>query len=288
MNANNVPDGDIDFLFRTPDEPDIPDTRALAEHIRAFTAYARAFYTADPADDQHLDLKITHSRNVLGHACAIARAERVFTEDSGLGAALKLAGLYHDLGRFPQYARYKTFSDPQSVNHAHLSVRELKRTGLLAGEDRRVQRLALAAIVTHNRVALPRTLERDALAVSLAVRDADKLDIMRIMAEHLTADGPPDPVVVLQAEKSPRVSPAILRAVMARRLALYKDLRTTTDFTLLVCAWLYDCNYAWSRREAVASGFLARLVASLPRTPELGGFIRQFTADMAACADAPA
>ena len=261
--------------------PDTGDTADMAEHVRAFETYAAAYRTGNPDHDFHLDLKQAHSMNVFRYACRIAGAEDLFRNDADCARALRLAGLYHDFGRFEQYTRYGTFNDKLSINHGHISVREVKRTGVLDGESNRVRSLAMAGIILHNRFALPRGLTPDFLAVVKAVRDADKLDIMRVMAAHLTGKVVADPVVVLNVKPSPEVSQAVLAAVMERRLARYVDMATTTDFALLVCGWLYDLNFAWSRRMAARSEHLAELYASLPRTPELAVFFTQFDRDMA-------
>ena len=260
---------------------DLPDC-GLTAQIRAFGAYARTFYTGAAEHDFHLELKAEHSRNVLGHACAIAAAEDVFRADAVRCRALLLAALYHDFGRFRQYDSYGTFRDAQSVNHAHMAVREVKRLRLLEGEAPRVRRLALAGIVLHNRFSVPAAMDADARLVADAVRDADKLDIMRVMAAHLTGEGPVDPVIALHAAPSPEASPAILEAVMARRLGAYADLATTTDFKLLVCGWLYDLNFPFSRQTAAAAGHLAALLASLPATPQLAAFRSRFQKDLTA------
>ncbi len=254
---------------------------SLDAHAEAFREYGRSYYTGEAGHDFHLDLKAEHSRNVFGHASALSVAEESFAASPVRCRALLLAALYHDLGRFRQYHAYGTFSDKLSVNHAHLAVRELKRLGLLDAEDARIRSLALAGIALHNRFALPRSLDPDARMVTEAVRDADKLDIMRVMAGHLTAGTPVDPVIALNVVASREVTPAILRSVMARKLGLYTDMRTTTDFKLLVCGWLYDLNYAWSRKKAVRQGHLAALFASLPQTGDLLPFLAQYEKDMA-------
>lgn len=256
----------------------------MLAHYEAFAAYARSFYTGGADHDFHLDLKVEHTLNVFGHARDLARHEQVFSGNPPIGRALLLAALYHDFGRFPQYARYGTFSDAASVNHARLAVTEVRRLGLLAGEEPSIRSLVLAGIAAHNRFRLPEGFSPLALAVARAVRDADKLDIMRIMARHLTGVEPGDPVVLLGVTASPKVSPAILRAAMGRTLAAYGDMATTTDFTLLVCGWLYDLNFRWSRRAAARSAHLADLAASLPRSQELAAFLTQYTADLAAYA----
>lgn len=258
-----------------------PGLQDMDGHFRSFAGYVATFRTGEADHDFHLDLKAEHSRNVFFHARALADDEACFSSDPVLARALLLAALFHDAGRFPQYDRFRTFSDAASVNHAHLAVREVKRRGFLNREAARVRHLALAAIGLHNRFSLPSGMDAGALAVTKAVRDADKLDIMRGMAGHLTGGGPVDPVIALHVTDSPEASPAVLEAVMAGRLGLYSDMATTTDFKLLVCGWLYDLTYAWSRREAASGGHLAVLAASLPETEQLGPFRKRYREDLA-------
>ena len=95
----------------------------LDRHTRAFQAHAQAFLAGSEEDARNVRIKIDHSLRVLGKAEALTRAE-------GLPASLAeqawLAALYHDVGRFDQYARYRTFSDAASENHARLGVRDRK------------------------------------------------------------------------------------------------------------------------------------------------------------------
>lgn len=266
--------------------PELPAEAGLDAYFRIFEEYARAFYTGDAVLDFHLDLKVEHSRNVFAHALTLAGQEDAFTAGSARRRALLLAALFHDFGRFKQYAVYKTFSDSQSVNHAYLSAGEVKRLGIFRAEARQVRRLAMAAIVLHNRFALPDAVNADTRAVAEAVRDADKLDIMRIMASSLTVDGPVDPVIALHVTDSSEATPAVLAAVTERRPGRYADLRTITDFKLLICGWLYGLNYASSRRMAASGGHLAGILVSLPETGELRAFSARFRRELAAYATA--
>lgn len=265
----------LDTLFSVQNFPD------MDAHFRAFASYTRAFYTGGADHDFHLDLKAEHSRNVFLYARKLAEGEAAFAGNPVRRRAVLLAALYHDLGRFRQYHQYGTFSDAQSVNHARLGLSEVKRRRVLDGEPSRVRRLAFAGIILHNRLSLPAHMDADARAVADAVRDADKLDIMRIMAGHLTGEGPVDPVIALHVRRSPEASPAILAAVTARRLGAYADLATTTDFKLLVCGWLYDLNYPLSRVLAATEGHLAALLESLPETAQLAGFTTRYRSELA-------
>ena len=72
------------------------------------------------------------------------------------GKDLRLAeaiALFHDVGRFEQYARYHTFVDRRSADHAWLGVEILRKEGELDGSTRD---LILRTVSYHNRMDLPR------------------------------------------------------------------------------------------------------------------------------------
>lgn len=152
------------------------------------------------ATPRPMDLKLRHTMAVLGNARRIAASE-------GFGVALTraclLAALYHDVARFEQYLRYHTFKDRESCNHGQLGVKILKREARLAGEDAATRKIVLAAVGLHNRFALPAHLPRETELAAHVVRDADKLDILRIMDEHLGGPGPYSPTVVLNLPDDP-------------------------------------------------------------------------------------
>lgn len=271
-----------------PTLPSLAGTALEAElgpHFGRFISYARSFDSGDPSDDRYLRLKEEHCFNVLRIAERIAGTEAAFAAPA-MRRALLLAALYHDLARFPQYRQFRTFSDPRSFNHGHRASREIRGLDLLRDETPAVARAVRAAVAVHNRFSLPEGLPAGIRAVAEALRDADKLDILRIMHEALRPGVAVDPVILLHVEDSPRISPRILEALAARRTASYSDLATNTDFRLLLCCWFYDLRYAASRHLAATSGIYRELAALLPDAPELTDFLTRFRDDLARAARA--
>ena len=259
--------------------------KALAER---FEDYARRWFTGDDGHDRHLRLKMDHTARVLAHAREIAALEKDFSpEGHGRDAsrALTLAALFHDVGRFEQYTRYKTFADPLSCNHGSLGASILRKEAFLKYESPEIRRLAILAVALHNRYAVPERLSGKSRAVLEALRDADKLDILRVMAEHL---GPEDPgpehpgqtpkrdsVVLLHlADEPARVSPAILDALKEGRSARYADMRYYNDFRLLLCTWLDELRYETSLAIAKRQGHMDLLINGLCGAPEAQALAR--------------
>ncbi len=256
------------------DEPSAPVTGRAESEMgvpglrEAFEAYVLGFRTGEPDVDAQIDLKREHTFNVMAAAERIAEVEPVFA-DPVLRRALALAALFHDVGRFEQLAVYKTYADALSCNHALLGSKVLCRQGFLRREPARLRRLVRIAVVLHNRVTLPAGITGEARPVLEAVRDADKIDILRIMAGNLGPGGKPDPIVVLHLATEGGITPVIGQHFRERRTARYADMRTLNDFRLLLCTWLFEVRFQASLGVLAKSGHLDRVVDGMVGIPEV-------------------
>lgn len=256
---------------------------SFEDHKAWFVNYTNAFIAAMPDDAGPLHLKVEHTWHVLANACAIVEAEGL----AGLGSdaedirrATMLAALYHDVGRFPQYRDWRTFADALSVNHAVLSAQTLVREGVLKREKACVRRLVLGAVVLHNRYAVPENISEQTHLVTHIVRDADKLDIVRIMAPQLSyasltqvrkqaAEGGHN-VVTMHVQDEPALwSEAIMEDAMAGRVAKYTDMRYVNDFRLVLGTWIKELCFEASRKHLAESGLMEEIFAGLPACPAM-------------------
>lgn len=239
-----------------------------------FEDFVRQGDMDDPRDAARLELKRQHCLLVMAEAREQARELGLSPRLTDLAT---VAGLVHDTGRFPQYRRWKTFRDAKSANHAILGTIALRLGGGLDGLDARERRLVRMAIVAHNRRALPAALLRggdaEALALARIVRDADKIDIVRIMLEHFKTPGEKDDVVVLGLPDAPeRYNPAIVADIRAGRIGDYGAMETVNDFVLLLLSWINDMYHARSVRLFFRRGHVRELFEQLPDTPAMREF----------------
>ena len=148
-----------------------------------------------------------------------------------------------------------------------MGVRILKAQGCLNGESPKTRKLVMAAVGMHNRFALPAQTQPLIARITNVVRDADKLDILRIMDEHLSGPAPYNPTVVLQQPDDPTVaSEAVLRAVFEHRVAAYAALRCVNDFRLLLGTWFFDLHFATCRSKFLQDGHARNLLRCMPGT----------------------
>lgn len=244
----------------------------IRDHKNWFVAYVTGQCAKEKArphgDVAPMLLKLRHSRAVLENAERIVAGEKF---SPLLGRICLLAALYHDVGRFEQYLLYHTFKDRQSCDHGSLGVRILKREHRLIDEEPATRKAILAVVGLHNRFALPFGLPQATAEAAHVVRDSDKLDILRVMDEHLSGPGPYNPTVVLSLPDTPGLySEAVLKAARENRVAAYADLRSVNDFRLLLGTWFFDMHFASSRRQFVEDGHARNLVQGLPTDAAYG------------------
>lgn len=236
----------------------------ISSHLAWFRSYAAKKTAEETGDRSPMDLKFQHSMKVLENARCIVEGEKF---DAPTARLCLLAALYHDVGRFEQYLRYHTFRDRESCNHGQMGVRILKSQGCLENERPETRKLVMAAVGMHNRFALPAHTAPLVAKVTNVVRDADKLDILRIMDEHLSGPAPYNPTVVLQQPDDPTIaSEAVLRAVFEHRVAAYAALRCVNDFRLLLGTWFFDLHFATCRRKFLQDGYVHSLLRHMPDT----------------------
>lgn len=243
----------------------------LLGHRERFLTFIKP-YTAG-AEDGPVRLKVEHSFRVLEHVQLLVETEGLDAPadgDTTVGRAAMLAGLYHDCGRFPQFRQYHTFQDAQSVDHAKLGAEIIREQGFLEHESGRIQELVSGSVELHNRYALPDELDADLRLVTDMVRDADKLDILRVMVEHLDGALPEKDTVLLRVRDEPeRWTPKILDDVQAGRVARYDDLQYVNDFRLLLGTWLHALRFPVTRAALARSGLMDAVLDGLPDVPEM-------------------
>lgn len=234
----------------------------ISEHESWFSEYAALERTKELGDTNPIDLKIRHTFQVLQNARKIVEGENFPLH---LRRACLLAALYHDIARFEQYIQYHTFRDRESIDHGRFGVVILKREKRMVQEQPPIPHIVFSAVGLHNRFALPKDLPEEIRLACLVVRDADKLDILRIMDEHLAGPKPYNPTVVLRLPDSPDLtSPSVKTAVLENRIAAYSDLQSVNDFRLLLGSWLHDMHFSASRKQFLADEHARHLVEGLP------------------------
>jgi putative nucleotidyltransferase with HDIG domain len=232
-----------------------------------FNNYVSSFYNDDNFIQQNVVLKEEHSIRVCENASLIAASENVTTEDLFLA---KTIALLHDVGRFKQISKYRTFKDSESVNHAVLGVKVLKSEKVLTNLPVNEQRIILFSIVNHNRFRIKGVPDKRTLFHAKLTRDADKLDIYKVLLDHHSnRDEKANSALELGLPDNPDYSPEIVREILENKVASVSHVRTCNDMNLTRLAWVFDFNFKETFSLVRERGFIDKLIATLPQTDEI-------------------
>lgn len=236
-----------------------------------FSGFTKAFYSEDEDRQRNIALKVEHTYRVCENMVRIAQEES--PQEALLGEA---AALLHDIGRFPQYARYGTFRDADSVNHGELGARVIRTEGILGGLPPGEEELILTAVKYHNAFKLPRLEGPGALHLLKLVRDADKLDIWRVfVAYYGEGDEERASAAGLGLPDTEEYSEGTLSYIRRGETAPMGSLKTLNDFKLVQLSWVFDLNFRATRRLLLERGYIGSLAAYLPRTGEIEEAVRR-------------
>jgi len=221
----------------------------LEEMQKWLVDYIKSFYSGDREVQQAVEIKEEHTFKVTGICRELATVLGLEEKDCQLA---ELMGLFHDVGRFPQFAKYKTFNDSISENHALLGLKVLEELPLLAQLAPEELTLFKFAIANHNAKQINTAgTERQQLFARI-LRDADKLDIYRVLSPFL------------QPSDGTGCSPDFVRLFASGEQCDYSQIRTMDDRKLVRLMWVYDVNFTWTLQQIIERGYPKRIIECLP------------------------
>jgi HD-GYP domain-containing protein (c-di-GMP phosphodiesterase class II) len=247
-------------------------TRAeLFDLKKWFRIFVRGYKTADRDLRRNVNLKVKHTMNVCREIRRISKALSLSESDQILAESI---ALLHDVGRFEQYARYRTFADSRSENHAELGLTLLSRERVLEGLAPDEADLVVRAIAYHNRATLPRDESEESALFSNLLRDADKLDIWRLVIEYYhQAPEERNEAVAIGYEEAPGISASVAQPLLKRQSVDRVDVRNLNDFKLLHIGWVYDLNFKPTYRAVRRRRYVQSIAETLPQSPEVNEIV---------------
>ena len=232
-----------------------------------FSEFCTTFHVKDKKEQLNITLKEEHTLHVCENILALARGESLSADGMLLAETI---ALFHDIGRFPQYARYRTFKDSTSVNHGLLGANTLLEQKVLDRLPAREHDIIIDSVKFHNAFAIADIADADKVFFLKLIRDADKLDIWRVFLSYYECPEEERPgAIALGLEDVPDYSKEILPLIRDRRIISLSILKTLNDFKLLQLSWIFDLNFTASFRLLTGRDYISRIAATLPQTGEI-------------------
>jgi hypothetical protein len=233
-----------------------------------FDKYVAGFYGDDDYINANIKLKEDHSRRVCRQIRYLAGELKLSADKKRLAEAI---ALFHDIGRFEQFKKYRTYSDHRSIDHSTFGLEVLAKNNVLIGVDSGEEKIIETAIRFHNAMELPTGLDKDVLLFSQLIRDADKLDIYYVIAQYYKKyeENPGGFPLEIELPDSPAITAKVLEDLIAGRHIDYRDLKSWNDMELCQLSWVYDVNFVPTLKRIRRLGYIEMIVGFLPKTAEI-------------------
>ncbi len=216
---------------------------------------------------ESIELKIGHTFRVCKNITRIAGSLDLSCEDISLA---KTIALFHDIGRFEQLRSHRTFSDVASIDHATLGLCLLEGSAVIQGLTERERHILSRAIWNHNKYEIAENEESDIFLFSQLIRDADKLDILKVITDYFDRrEQQPNFTLDFGLCESPGFSRELLDDIFHCRMVRMGSLKNLNDMRLMYLSWAFDLNFPITIASVLERRYLEKLIDVLPQGDEM-------------------
>ena len=238
-------------------------TSEVISHIASwFQEHINSYFPENLQSGTEIRFRIEHIRHVAEFCKKLAEVLR-WPEKDILTA--EIIGMLHDVGRFSQYAEFGTFIDADSVNHGERGYSVVRKSAVLSTLSSRRRSIVLDSIRYHNNKKFHITCRPESIPFIKLVRDADKLDKLRVA--RLTIQCRKDKIAApsLNVLTDGPVTTAVLDQIHAHKMVSRKNIRSEIDFRLMQLSLVFDINYSPVYKLIADSTALEMISSILPK-----------------------
>lgn len=201
---------------------------------------------------EQIKQKYIHSLKVYMLCIEIGKSLRLSAK---LLEVAGIIGLLHDIGRFEQWKVYHTFKDEKSRDHGLLSTQILFEQGLIRRfvKDDKYDEIIRLAILNHGKPELPDGLDKRTSLFCKIIRDADKLDILKLRVEN--------PNLALPSKGA--VSDTVMERFRRQKSIRFADTNSSNDSILLTLGMIFDINFRHSLEVIKFGRYIDKIVDTL-------------------------
>ncbi|MGM0406761.1 MAG: HD domain-containing protein [Bacteroidota bacterium] len=245
-------------------------TAVVQFYHKWFNSYIDQYVQLYPDLKENIEIKADHCRKVSLEMVGLAKNLNLKQNEILLAETI---GLFHDVGRFKQYVQFNTFSDSKSQNHAELAIDVLNENKLLKDLSDNEVEIIHKSILNHSRAEIIRDHNENVNFFSKLIRDADKLDIWRLITEYyMVKEQNPEnnnKTLELELPDSGEISDEVFNAIINKQVVLKESMQTLNDFKLLQIGWLFDLNFDYSVKRLHEKKYLDKIFKTLPKNEKV-------------------
>lgn len=230
--------------------------------------YIDGFYCDDDFLNANIELKQAHTARVCDEMLYLTNSLSFKPHQEILAQTI---ALLHDIGRFEQFLKYRTYSDCKSVNHNELGLEIIAENNLLEDTNPNDKEIIEKAIKYHSLKEIPQNTDSQVELYSKLIRDADKLDIYYVVLEYYNqyVNDPDSFHLELELPDIPEYSPELVDSLLKGERFDYKKLKSWNDMKLLQIGWVYDMNFVATFTRLKERKYIELIADFLPDTEDI-------------------
>ncbi len=213
---------------------------------KEFKKYISNYDLKNPA----IERKVGHSYRVAEISKRIAKSLNLSAEEIEVAT---LIGILHDIGRFEQQTKYRTYDDMSSIDHGKLGVEILEENDYIRKyiKDARYDNIIKTSIYNHNKYEIERELDEKTLTFCKIIRDSDKMDILYEAVEIYWKDN-------IKVKEG--ITEKVLKDFKFGSQILNQDKITQLDKAIAIISYIYDINYVESFKMIKEKNYINKIM----------------------------
>ena len=229
-----------------------------------YDAYVLEFSSEDPEIQINIDLLKEHASRVIENVNELALS--INFDESNL-FLLQAAALLHDIGRFEQLVKHGTYADNEDSNHIQIGLSVIEEHEVLKALEEEERQLVIDCVKKHDLSELPKNSDEHSLAMIDLLRDADRIDVLRIVSDYYTHKKVhPNRHLDMELKDMPAIAKKIGKAVMAEKVATREDVVTLNDLKLYQMSWIFDMKHKRSFKMVSEKSYIKAIFETLPKS----------------------
>lgn len=253
------------------------DRNQVSEYYIWFNKYFDSFKYDDKIINSNLTSKKLHTLRVCKNIKFLSKSLNLSSSEIRIAEVI---ALFHDIGRFEQFAKYQTFKDGISIDHAKLGLTILNNYEVLKDLSTEDKTFILVAIGYHNKYSLPNNLSEKNLLFCKLIRDADKLDIYNMLIDSYENPELYENEAFEDFIDTNEYQISFVECIINKKKVIYNNVKTKADIKLLRISWIYDINFNESLKIIESNKYIDRIIRFLPQDDNIARLHKHINAYM--------
>ncbi len=230
---------------------------------------------------EKIELKVIHTLRVKELCIDIAKSINLSKKEIELA---ELCGLLHDIGRFEQWKKYKSYKDLDTIDHGDLGYNILLKNNFINKFTNKNHNTILLSVKYHNKYKVPKTLTKTNQLFANITRDADKIDILYLFVKG---------TLYTKTDKDSVISKRVMNTLKKKELINRRIVKTKGDEIAVRLGFVFDLKFKRSFEILKEKNYISDMIdiqineatnnKLIEQLKELKEYINNYIEEMITC-----